>query len=154
MQVYDSCAEVLGMLAKKPEGFDGFFRRVGYTALLPLLRMPHRRVLSELSKALAEAGASPDVAAQISPSALVAFALRSPSEFWAGQAIRWLSEGFPIDVDILKAGDEMITSKRGTQSTRRDLFRTLRKWERKRYGSRYTVRLSLLRVLVRRVRSR
>lgn len=118
------------MLANKPEGLNGVFRRMGYTALLPLLRLPHRRVLTELPEALAAAGAAPDGAAQASASALVAFALRSPAEFWAGLAIRWLEDGFPIDSDILSAGDELIHAKRGTQLKRHTLSRILRRWKR------------------------
>ncbi len=130
MLVYDSCSEVIGMLAKKPEGFSGVFRRTGYVALLPLLRLPYREVLSELPKALSDFGVSREEADLVSLSALVVFALRSSSEFWARLAIEWLSLGFPITPQIREAGDEMIEAKRGTQRMRHDLFRILRRWER------------------------
>lgn len=117
------------MLAKKPEGFSGVFQRMGYTALLPLLRLPYRGVLGQLPKALADACACPDVASQISPSALVSFALRSQSEFWAGLAIRWLSDGFPIDPEILRAGGDMIEAKRGTHLMRHSLSCVIRRWK-------------------------
>jgi len=147
MRVYDSCSDVIAMLAARPEGFSGIFRRMGYVALLPLLRLPHQLVSRDLPQALAEFGMSKDEAEQISLSALVAFALRSSSEFWVGRAIGWISDGFPVTVEILKAGDQMIAYRRGTRSKHPEFRRLLRRWERNTFGSLYQVRLSLLRVL-------
>ncbi|SRR5258706_14110074 len=130
MQVYDSCAEVVGMLAKKPEGFSGVFRHMGYVALLPLLRLPYHTVLKELHQALTDVGVSPEDAAQISLSRLVLFALHSRTEFWASLAVEWLSQGFPVNSDIFMAAEEMLRSKRGMQRVRGNLANVLGEWKK------------------------
>ncbi len=130
MMVYDSCAEVVGMLAKRPEGFSGVFRRMGYVALLPLLRLPCRMVLRDLPKALADGNVPPEDAAQISLPRLVVFALCSPTHSWANLAVEWLSQGFPIDSEIFMAGEALIQSRRGMQRVCGNLAYVLGQWKK------------------------
>jgi hypothetical protein len=53
-------------------------------------------------------------------------------DYWADLAVRWLSDGFPMDEAIAGAGHEMITARRGSQEDRHALFRMIRAWERNR----------------------
>src|SRR4051812_12191293 len=130
MMVYDSCAEVVRMLAKEPEGFSGMFGRMGYVALLPLLRLPYPMVLSDLPTALADAGLSPGEVAQISLSRLVVCALCAAPESWANLAVEWLAQGFPINSDIFMAGKALLRRERGSQRARGDLTHTLARWNK------------------------
>jgi hypothetical protein len=120
------------MLAKEPEGFSGIFRRMGYTALLPLLRLPSRIVVRDLPTALTDVGVSSGDVAQISLSRLVVFALSSAPESWANLAVEWLAQGFPINSDIFMAGEALLQSPRGSQRARGDLTHTLARWKKSR----------------------
>jgi hypothetical protein len=117
-------------MALNAEGFAGLFRRLQYLPLLPLLELPQKTVVQELERAFIDCGVAESDFREVSLSALVAFALRHGSEYWTGLAVHWLTEGFPVDAAIAKAGDEMIQAKRGTQKARHDLFRIIRRWER------------------------
>jgi transposase len=103
-----------------------------YVPFLPLLELPHTKVSQDLRRAFSDCGLTDSDFQTVSLSELVAFALRSSSDHWAGLAVRWLSDGFPLDEAIARAGDEMVTAKRGSQADRHALFRMIRQWERSR----------------------
>jgi hypothetical protein len=125
-----SVSEVMQKLAKHPEGFTDLFRRMGYVPLLPLLELSHRDVAQSLRQSFREAGLREADFERISLRDLLVFALRSESNYWVGLAVRWLADGFPIDEAIVRAGDEMVESKRGTQADRHMLFKLIRRYER------------------------
>ena len=127
-----SSSEVVERIARHPEGFSGLFRRMHYVPFLPLLELPHTKVSQDLRRAFSACGLTDSDFQTVSLSELVAFALRSSSDYWAGLAVRWLSDGFPLDEAIARAGDEMVTAKRGSQADRHTLFRMIRQWERSR----------------------
>ena len=124
-----SVNELVEKLAKHPEGFSGLFRRMGYVPLLPLLELPQQVVVQSLEQSFRDFGLSNVDFASVSLRDLLVCALRSESGYWAGLAVRWLSDGFPIDKTIVRAGDEMVETKRGTQSDRHTLFRLIRRYE-------------------------
>jgi hypothetical protein len=124
-----SVNEVIEKLAKHPEGFPALFARMGYVPLLPLLELPHRTVVQQLGKSFHDFGLSDANFAAVSMRALVVCALRSESSYWAGLAVHWLADGFPIDAELVSAGDDMIQAKRGTQSDRHTLFRLIRRYK-------------------------
>src|SRR4051794_24733723 len=121
-----SLIEVVRGLAQHREGFAGLVGRMGYLPLLPLLELPHRDVADGLQQAFIDSGLSDAEFQGVSLRNLVVFALRSESDYWAGLAVRWLADGFPIDEIVLRAGDEMVSAKRGTQADRHTLFRVIR----------------------------
>ena len=127
-----SSTEVVERIVRHPEGFSGLFRRMHYVPFLPLLELPHTKVTQDLRQAFSACGLTDSDFQTVSLSELVAFALRLSSDKWAGLAVRWLSDGFPLDADIARAGDEMVTAKRGSQANRHALFRMIRQWERSR----------------------
>jgi hypothetical protein len=114
-------------VAKHPDGFAALFGRMSYVPLLPLLELPHRDVAQCLRQAFLDFGLRDADFGSISLRDLVVFALRSESDYWAGLAVRWLADGFPIDEAIVRAGDQMVEAKRGTQSDRHTLFRLIRR---------------------------
>lgn len=124
-----SLIEVVRGLAQHREGFAGLFGRMGYLPLLPLLELPRREVADGLRKAFRDFGLTDAEFERVSLRDLVIFALRSESEYWAGLAVRWLDDGFPMDETVARAGDEMVAAKRGTQADRHTLFRLIRRYE-------------------------
>jgi len=124
-----SVNELVEKLAKHPEGFSGLFRRMGYVPLLPLLELPQQTVVQSFEQSLRDYGLSSADIACVSLSDLVVCALRSESVHWTSLAVRWLADGFPIDQTIVRAGDEMVEAKRGTQADRHTLFRLMRRYE-------------------------
>ena len=124
-----SLIEVVRGLAQHSEGFVGLFGRMGYVPLLPLLELPRRDVADGLRQAFIDSGLSDTEFQRVSLRDLVVFALRSESDYWAGLAVRWLADGFPIDETVVRAGDEMVSAKRGTQADRHTLFRLIRRYE-------------------------
>lgn len=102
---------------------------MGYVPLLPLLELPRLEVADGLRQAFNDSGLSNAEFEHVSLRDLVVFALRSESEHWAGLAVRWLTDGFPIDKTIVHAGDEMVMAKRGAQADRHTLFRLIRQYE-------------------------
>ena len=125
-------SEVVERIARHPEGFAGVFGRMQYVPFLPLLELSHTIVRQDLKQAFVDCGLTDSDYLSVSMSELVAFALCSCSDHWAGLAVRWLADGFPIDEAIAGAGDEMIRAKRGSQANRHALFRMIRRWERDR----------------------
>jgi hypothetical protein len=95
-----------------------------------LLELPHTKVRQDLRRAFSTSGLTDSDFQTVSLSALVVFALGSSSNYWAGLAVRWLSDGFPLDEAIATAGDEMVTARRGSQADRHALFGMIRQWER------------------------
>ena len=124
-----SVSELVEKLAKHPEGFRRLFRRMGYVPLLPLLELPQQVAVQSLEQSFRDFGLSDADFASVSLRDLVVWALRSESVHWTGLAVRWLADGFPIDEAIVRAGDEMIKAKRGTQADRHILFRLIRQYE-------------------------
>jgi hypothetical protein len=124
-----SLTEFVRKLAQHPEGFTALFRRMGYVSLLPLLELPQREVVAGLQQTFRDSGLSDADFESVSLRDLVVCALRSESVHWSGLAIRWLADGFPIDDNIVRAGDEMVAAKRGTQTDRHTLFRLIRRHE-------------------------
>ena len=100
-----------------------------YVPFLPLLELPHTQVTDELRSAFLANGLTDADYQSVSLSELVAFAIRSSSNYWLGLAVRWLEDGFPLDETIAQACDEMITTKRGSQAERHATFRIIRRWE-------------------------
>jgi hypothetical protein len=127
-----SLIELVRGFARHPEGFAGIFRRMGYVPLLPLLEFPHREVQDGLEQAFHDSGLSHEDFQSLSLRDLVALALSSDSTYWAGLAVRWLADGFPIDDVVIRAGDEMVQAKRATQADRHTVLRLIRRWERQR----------------------
>jgi hypothetical protein len=126
-----SVNELVEKLAKHPEGFAGLFRRMGYVPLLPLLELPQQVVVQSLEQSFRDFGLSSADFASVSLRDLVAFALRAESRsgYWNALAVRWLADEFPIDETIVRAGDEMVAAKLGTQADRHTLFRLIRRYE-------------------------
>jgi hypothetical protein len=124
-----SLTEFVRKLAQHPEGFTSVFRRMGYVSLLPLLELPQREVADGLQQTFRDSGLSDADFESVSLRDLVVCALRSESVHWSGLAVRWLADGFPIDETVVRAGDEMVTAKRGTQADRHTLFRLIRRHE-------------------------
>ncbi len=124
-----SLNEVVRGLAQHGEGFTGLFGRMCYVPLFPLLEVPHREVADGLRQAFTDSDLSDADFERVSLRDLVVFALRSESDYWAGLAVRWLADGFPIDETVVRAGDEMVAAKRGTQADRQTLFRLIRRHE-------------------------
>jgi hypothetical protein len=124
-----SVNELVEKLAKHPEGFAVLFRRMGYVPLLPLLELPQQVVVQSLEQSFRDFGLSSADFASVSLRDLTVCALRSESAHWTSLAVRWLADGFPIDETIVRAGDEMVDAKRGTQADRHTLFRLIRRYE-------------------------
>jgi hypothetical protein len=103
-----------------------------YVPFLPLLELPHTQVTVELRGSFLAHGLTDSDYQSVSLSELVAFALRSSSNYWLGLAVRWLEDGFPVDETIAQACDEMISAKRGSQADRHAAFRMIRRWEKDR----------------------
>ena len=124
-----SLIEIVRGLAQHREGFAGLFGRMSYVPLLPLLELPYREVTDGLQQTFFDSGLSDADFERVSLRDLVVFALQSESDYWAGLAIHWLADGFPVDETIVHAGDEMLTAKRGIQADRHTLFRLIRRHE-------------------------
>jgi hypothetical protein len=124
-----SLIEVIRRLAQHPEGFAGVFRRMGYMPLLPLLERPHPEVADGLREAFHASGLGEEDFESVSLHHLVAYALESKSNYWAGLAVRWLADGFSMSEAVVRAGSKMVEAKRGTQADRHIMLRLIRQYE-------------------------
>ena len=99
--------------------------------LLPLLKKPYAEVVADLASSLAGLG-FPDIDPQaVSLRDLLSLALNCGEAYWARLAVRWLTEGFPLDAGSVGQADRLVREKHIPQSTRHEAFRLARRWERR-----------------------
>ncbi|WP_339505094.1 hypothetical protein [Pseudomonas sp. RL_105y_Pfl2_101] len=71
-----------------------------YVWLLPLLEKPVETAALDLPDAIRALREKYTLPADIALQPLVVTALRSHSEYWSGLALKWLEDGFPLDVEL------------------------------------------------------
>jgi hypothetical protein len=71
-----------------------------YVWLLPLLEKPFETAALDLPDAVKTLGKKYTLPADIALQPLVITALMSHSEYWSGLALKWLEDGFPIDIPL------------------------------------------------------
>lgn len=71
-----------------------------YVWLFPLLEKPFEAAAIELPDAVRILQKKYTLPAEISLQPLVLTALVSHSEYWAGLALQWLEDGFPLDFEL------------------------------------------------------
>ncbi|TWC06432.1 MULTISPECIES: hypothetical protein [unclassified Pseudomonas] len=71
-----------------------------YVWLLPLLEKPFEVAALDLPDAVKTLGIKYTLPTEIALQPLVVTALASHSKYWAGLALRWLEEGFPLDLEL------------------------------------------------------
>ncbi|MGY3295631.1 hypothetical protein ACVWY1_000049 [Pseudomonas sp. TE6288] len=71
-----------------------------YVWLLPLLEKPLEQAAQQLPRALKALGEKYILPADITLHPLVVTALMSHSDYWAGLALKWLEDGFPMDPEL------------------------------------------------------
>lgn len=71
-----------------------------YVWLLPLLEKPFETAALDLPDAVRALGKKYTLPTEIALQPLVITALTSQSEYWAGLALKWLEDGFPIDFEL------------------------------------------------------
>ncbi|WP_226501845.1 hypothetical protein [Pseudomonas sp. MWU16-30322] len=71
-----------------------------YVWLLPLLEKPFEAAAIDLPDSVKILQKKHTLPAQISLQQLVLTALASHSEYWAGLALQWLEDGFPLDFEL------------------------------------------------------
>jgi len=71
-----------------------------YVWLLPLLEKPFEVAERDLPDAASTLRKKYTLPAEIALQPLVVTALTSHSEYWAGLALRWLEDGFPLDLEL------------------------------------------------------
>lgn len=89
-----------------------------YVWLLPLLEKPLKTATLELPDAIKALNEKYSLPADIALQPLVITALSSHSEYWSGLALKWLEEGFPIDVELTALLAQCATDKSLSQSRR------------------------------------
>jgi hypothetical protein len=71
-----------------------------YVWLLPLLEKPFETAALDLPDAVSALSEKYTLPADVAFQPLVILALMSHSEYWSGLALKWLEDGFPIDVEL------------------------------------------------------
>ncbi|MFK3602424.1 MAG: hypothetical protein WBM22_26025 [Pseudomonas fluorescens] len=71
-----------------------------YVWLLPLLEKPFETAALDLHDAVRALSKKYMLPADIALQPLVITALMSHSEYWSGLALKWLEDGFPIDIPL------------------------------------------------------
>lgn len=71
-----------------------------YVWLLPLLEKPFETAALDLPDTVGVLSGKYTLPAGIALQPLVITALTSHSEYWSGLALKWLEDGFPIDVEL------------------------------------------------------
>lgn len=102
-----------------------------YVWLLPLLEKPLETAALDLPAAV-RALSEYTLPADITLQPLVITALTSHSEYWPGLALKWLEDGFPMDVELTAVLAHCVEDKTLSQS---DRHRARRLVGRKRTGS-------------------
>lgn len=98
--------------------------------LLPLLENSYEDVVTDIDRYLVDLKIDVN-STQFTLQEIVITALNSHSEHWIHCAVVWLIRGFPIDLNIINAIDELNNKKNGSQKDRQDAFKLARKWEQK-----------------------
>ncbi|TVT85882.1 hypothetical protein [Pseudomonas sp. H3(2019)] len=94
-----------------------------YVWLLPLLEKPFETAALDLPDAVRALSKKYTLPADIVLQPLVITALTSHSEYWSGLALKWLEDGFPIDVELTAllahcAEDKMLSQSRRHRARR------------------------------------
>lgn len=92
--------------------------------LLPLLERPYVELKKELEDALKGQGLSSELAASFPARALVVYALQEGSEYWKGQALRWL-KGMPPSAEFIGPLERICESQTWPQGLRQEGKRLL-----------------------------
>ncbi|WP_416362956.1 hypothetical protein [Pseudomonas sp. NFX183] len=69
-----------------------------YVWLLPLLEKPFEMAVLDLPDAVSVLSKKYTLPTDIALQPLVITALTSHSEYWSGLALKWLEDGFPVDI--------------------------------------------------------
>ncbi|TLP60053.1 MULTISPECIES: hypothetical protein [Pseudomonas] len=72
-----------------------------YVWLLPLLEKPLEEAAQQLPHAVKALSEKCTLPANIALQPLVVTALTSHSDYWAGLALKWLEDGFPMDPELI-----------------------------------------------------
>ena len=71
-----------------------------YVCLLPLLEKPFETAALDLPDAVRTLSKKYRLTTEVTLQPLVVTALASHSEYWAGLALQWLEDGFPLDLEL------------------------------------------------------
>ncbi|NWD45373.1 hypothetical protein [Pseudomonas yamanorum] len=103
-----------------------------YVWLLPLLEKPLETAALDFPDAVRALGEKHTLPADIALQPLVITALTSHPEYWPGLALKWLEDGFPMDVELTAVLAHCVEDKTLSQS---DRHRARRLVGRKRTGN-------------------
>ena len=89
-----------------------------YVWLLPLLEKPFETAALDLPDAVRALSKKYTLPADIALQPLVITALTSHSEYWSGLALKWLEDGFPVDIALTELLAHCAEDKTLSQSRR------------------------------------
>lgn len=89
-----------------------------YVWLLPLLEKPFEMAALDLPGKTRALGKKYTLPTEIALQPLVVTALTSHSEYWAGLALQWLEDGFPLDLELSQVLAHCIENRTWPQSYR------------------------------------
>lgn len=91
---------------------------LSYVWLLPLLEKPFETAALDLPDAASALSKKYTLPADIALHPLVITALTSHSEYWSGLALKWLEDGFPVDIALTELLAHCAEDKTRSQSCR------------------------------------
>ncbi len=94
--------------------------------LLPLLEKPFETAVLDFPQTLGAFSEKYTLPAAITLQSVVIIALTSHSEYWSGLALKWLEDGFPIDVELIALLSQCAEDKTLSQSRRHRARRLVR----------------------------
>ncbi|MCQ3032650.1 hypothetical protein NLO88_18525 [Pseudomonas syringae] len=99
-----------------------------YVWLLPLLEKPFETAALDLPDAITALSKKYTLPTDIALQPLVITALTSHSEYWSGLALKWLEDGFPIDITLAAFLVHCADDKTLSQSCRHRARRLAPRW--------------------------
>ncbi|WPN25366.1 hypothetical protein [Pseudomonas marginalis] len=91
---------------------------LSYVWLLPLLEKPFETAALDLPDTASALSKKYTLPADIALQPLVITALTSHSEYWSGLALKWLEDGFPVDIALTELLAHCAEDKTRSQSCR------------------------------------
>jgi len=98
--------------------------------LLPLLELESNVVHELVSNGVRTAGLPPAAGEDFPYSELITYALNWETDYWPGEAIKWLEGGFPLNRNIAKALEELSHEQRKGQCLRHRARVLSKHWSR------------------------
>ncbi|HJV73051.1 MAG TPA: hypothetical protein VJ654_02415 [Noviherbaspirillum sp.] len=107
-----------------------FKKRGIYMPLLPLLEFEHDEVRDMVENGVMQSGLAPAAAKEFPYSELITYALSWETDYWPGDAIKWLERGFPLNQETATALRHLVEDGRRGQRLRHSARALLKRWSR------------------------